>query len=352
MQTKLRHALPFTLPILLIFIMTLANCGDADEAYAVAPNQAPSSAYQTQIMEISEVVDGRAEGPTATTFASPLDRRARHDRQADLAMRSWNQPKYGRIHEFPSLPIGYPQLLLVPHAAPLSLPDPNHVYAPETETVDQNGPDQGQNGDCWLNATLAALAYRHPMAIKDAIRDTEDPNLWQVRLFELTTRRPVYLYVRREYFINEPLADRVVNDIKWPAIIQNAIVQFNDATGQIKGGVHGYAGLNSNHADVAFNLLLNGGAWGEWVSKYNNDGAIRTRLGSGYPLVITTNVPPAELGLVAHHSYTVLDVDQATGNVSFRNPWGIGSVDGHGKVILSAADARRAFDIIYFSWPP
>ena len=263
----------------------------------------------------------------------------------------YKTPTYGRLFETPTPPDNAPSLILT-HALPMTLPDPTHVYAPSTENVDDDDVYQTYNGDCWLNAVFAALAYRHPLAIKDAIHDTEDKNLWQVRLFALDTRKPVYVYVRREYFIYEPLADRVVNDIKWPAILQNAIVQYNDATGHINPNVRGYRALSTNFPSTAYKILLDGGSWMEQMSKFD-DNSLRNRVYTGYPLVVVSlNAPPNRI-VVPHHAYTVLDVDWSRGGgITLRNPWGTGGYDGQGTEYLDAKDIRANFGGLYFSWPP
>jgi hypothetical protein len=234
--------------------------------------------------------------------------------------------------------------------------------------ITADDPQQGVIGDCYLIASMAALAQRAPERIRDLIRDNGDGTV-TVRFSDVskegTTPREVTvdleMLVRREAdgSIRQVYASSQDRDVHgnpelWPAIIEKAYAQLRGSFQEI-GATGGFAfdalnaltGIPSESDPVGgrvdagdmetahkISALFKGmvtpesmletmakkraehgeGAW-TWLK----EGAAR-----GMPMVASTYTEPdlLEAGLLPMHAYTVLGVEERDGQrfVQLRNP--------------------------------
>lgn len=243
-----------------------------------------------------------------------------------------------------------------------------------TDTVDQNqelfgakGPQdtdvqQGYAGDCFFLATLSAEALEDPKAIRDNIRPTDDPHVYEVRFYykDPATGKtgeewvPVddALYREKdgtETYAQTKDADGDGHDEMWVALYEKAFASFAQEHAIIAGSQGtGYDAIgNGGYGDEAFFALTGKDAGFDEINKADQNGNF-TGPGSmqGAPLWellsgVNANPPEAVTiatggsggdttdiapGIPANHMYTVVDtfLDPTTGEqmVTLRNPWG------------------------------
>lgn len=236
------------------------------------------------------------------------------------------------------------------------VPKPKHVAAStELETGYQAGQptlvgphaadvDQGANGDCWLDATLASLAQHRPEAIISSISDTSLADTWQVRLYDPTNRfAPISFMVKKADFWGNPYASRDDTGALWPMILESAFVQLNDRTHYFGPG-KGYLGLNGGIPNRAFEALVGQQAHNLWPAAADSR-AFATALGNPHvPSVACTKDPAPTQLLVGGHCYTVISGDAKANKYVVRNPWGRGTDRrGDGLSVLDLSGMMRDF---------
>ncbi|WP_026123177.1 C2 family cysteine protease [Nocardiopsis chromatogenes] len=215
---------------------------------------------------------------------------------------------------------------------------------------------QGDLGDCWVMATMGAMAVQNPGAIEDMIE--ENVNGTYTVTFPghpdpITVTPDLPVDARGDPGFASSNEDPPVI---WPAILEKAYAQM-------KGG--DYSRLEDWHAGSA--MLTFGGdtadyAPDDWVPPWEDvtmDGladkfesgesiTLSTPLnGDGYELV--DNGGTGEDGeevpdtLVSAHVYFVEDVDREAGTVTIRNPWGT----EHPEIVLDIDEVNENFQALH-----
>jgi hypothetical protein len=185
---------------------------------------------------------------------------------------------------------------------------------------------QGDVGDCWLVAPLAALASKCPDAIAKMVSPLPDGS-YVVRFhkYDVTTKRHVIHeeFVTPSFYQNQD-DDSLGEESKlygrggaprelWFALIEKAYAQW-------KGG---YAAISCGYPYTAFELAM--GAAGkhfalDGASKAEVSRTLKEAEEQGRVMVAVSN-PDAKLdGLTPDHAYTVVGI--AGDRVMLRNPWG------------------------------
>lgn len=207
---------------------------------------------------------------------------------------------------------------------------------------------QGQNGsrylgDCWLLASLAALAHTRPQVLEDAVTDHGD-GTYTVRLFRVGESTPDAVRVsgalpqtangRDAYSQRQDPAEL------WVGIIEKAFASWMGGYGKLDGGIPGDA-LTALTGEQTTTVTGRDAGLGEQL----RDGAA-----AGAPMVAASaaHLSLAQGGIVPGHAHTVLDVTETGGQtwVTLRDPFaeyepgGNGARDGVFKLTLDELQQR------------
>lgn len=214
--------------------------------------------------------------------------------------------------------------------------------------VDPTDLEQGYIGDCWLIASIGAIANSRPDLIESMI--TENANgTYTVTLYD--DGRPVQVTVTPDIptvdgdpiFVDNPSpGDAGVYEL-WPQILEKAAAQhYGD-----------YTDIEGDWPSKALGLLTgtpvsthDHGSWLPWdgdnvPSAANLSGVLDA---NGAILVSTYHDDHTALyedgTLVQGHAYYVQSIDESAGTVTVVNPWGLSH---HPPITMSYADFAESF---------
>ena len=229
----------------------------------------------------------------------------------------------------------------------------------------QGGPtykdvQQGTNGDCWLDAASAALAYADPDHLKFIMHDLDDSEgLVTVTLWDDTTPEPQNITkpTLANYKASQSIATGINDDAVWPAVMELA-----------------FQGLAKKCPDLKIAPSLNGGTLADSLGALY--GSTTTRVtyylikdtsdddlwalwdkAATKPTTTGSTDPSGEYmadGLPGNHAYTVMHGDRNSGVVTLRNPWAhvsdnsAGFTDNGGQGVTGLGDG--VFNISYSDW--
>lgn len=199
------------------------------------------------------------------------------------------------------------------------------------DTISYDDVVQGSIGDCYLAASLSALAYANPDLIKNAIKDNGD-NTYTVRLFE--NGREVKVN------IDGDLAQGAAGNVRyaksrtgnelWVGLMEKAFAQW-------KGGYDAIG--NGGTAGSVISAVT--GKSASWTTTSNLNAVyeqVKTGTANHKPMAAPTYGPDAGVdyngtGVYAHHMYTVLGASEEAGQkyIQLRNPWGRSEHGSDGK---------------------
>ena len=214
---------------------------------------------------------------------------------------------------------------------------------PSLFVADANGEDvsaadvvQGLLGDCGTMATIAAIAYRHPELIRDAIRDNGDGTytvtFWEAGEFPWEPAwQPHEVTVDATLPLNDfgwPLYARTPNGELWPAILEKAWAMYSEGYQRMNGGLEfgileGLTGRPARYSngllDGLLQLLPGPSPRAPSLAEIAAWDAREQPITAAFVgPVQSISGPP----LFAKHVFYVSDVDEAAGTVTLRNPWG------------------------------
>ncbi|MCU0697157.1 MAG: C2 family cysteine protease [Myxococcaceae bacterium] len=199
-------------------------------------------------------------------------------------------------------------------------------------------PKQGQIGNCYVPAGLAAVAFADPSAIDDLIRPNDDGTV-TVRFFDAATLSPHEVVVDRELYGvggRPRYGGATERDARgqgeaWFSLVEKAyatwkgsydVVARGGSVGQLQAEVLGRPNvehwLQGRSPDEVFQVLTKGQAERRAMSA----GTFGSNEAARY-----TNT-----GLYANHAYSVVGVKDDGGQklVTLRNPWASGEPRGDG----------------------
>lgn len=212
--------------------------------------------------------------------------------------------------------------------------------------------DQGNIGNCYFMAALAAVADTDPQAIKEMIKDNGDGTYTVT--FPGDKDHPVRVYAPTP----EEMATFAGTDGEhgiWSAVIEKAFREKSGSTYNDRGNTVGYGlqiltGQNVNVTDFTFFSLqgvvrgpdgkpLLGVPWPfSDTSNEEVDRRLREAIANDLPIVASTSVDSglaSKIGISnnpgeipSSHVYTVVDYDAESKAVKLRNPWGSGGQYG------------------------
>jgi len=178
--------------------------------------------------------------------------------------------------------------------------------------------NQGEVGDCYFVASLAAFAGVKPSMLQESAVDLGD-GTFAVQFFQ--GGAPVYVRVASDFavggFSGYKFAHPGSNNTIWAAVMEKAFCYF-------RTGDNIYASISSGWmGDVYADLGVNSTAF--FSSNYDEGSLfnmLSNGLAGGNAITLGTVSPP---DLVADHAYTLISVSRdATGATHYvvRNPWG------------------------------
>ena len=191
---------------------------------------------------------------------------------------------------------------------------------------------QGSIGDCYLAASLSALAHANPDLIKNAIKDNGD-NTYTVRLYE--NGREVKVTVDGDLATgatgNQRYAKSRTGNEMWVGLMEKAFAQW-------KGGYEAIG--NGGTAGSVISAVT--GKSASWTTTASNLNAVYEQVKTGTanhkPMAApthgtTSGVDYNGTGVYANHMYTVLGASEEAGQkyIQLRNPWGRSEHGSDGK---------------------
>mgnify|MGYP006289000415 CR=1 FL=1 len=230
--------------------------------------------------------------------------------------------------------------------------------------VEPNDVHQGNLGDCFLLASMAAIARQNPEAIRRMIRDNGD-GTYTVTLYRnsrpLRFWQPEYTPVEVEVTQEFPAVDGEpvfaqpgdgggAQQELWTLLVEKAYAQQQGGYGDLEGGwghtaMSAMTGVESEwHAPSSISL-------GDLAGHFDQGHAItvssladlRVEVGGEavWDIPDASDVHPLFQSdvLFEHHEYYVTGVSPETGTVSIRNPWGWHQPE----IDLSFEDFQSAF---------
>jgi hypothetical protein len=208
---------------------------------------------------------------------------------------------------------------------------------------------QGNEGDCWVMASLAETAARScdisSMFVYDGslVEDGTTVGAYSVRFFT-SSGVAHYVTVDTELPSGGYYYDQPVNGVLWAALAEKA---YAEATGFGYAASHGlyenaYDALNGGDAAAALQAITGKSARSDSINSSN----VVSDWNAGQLIVLNTTAPPSPY-IVGDHSYALVNYT-ASASLPFQiyNPWGTdasGWAPGHSKVIYGLFTANAAF---------
>jgi hypothetical protein len=194
------------------------------------------------------------------------------------------------------------------------------LYAGEPSSADI---DQDDIGDCYLVATMGAVANADPQRIKDRIKYDPRTGEFNVTLWDGNQWREIPVtQADIQDNIDAHGASNEEGGPLWPAVLESAYAKMHAPGQGIKGIERGLAwdameALTGNRGEVIIPAS-------EAIPFVNHhiDQKIANALQNGQPVTISTNIVQGPLEQA--HVYTVESIT-GTGSdavVTLRNPWG------------------------------
>jgi hypothetical protein len=232
----------------------------------------------------------------------------------------------------------------VPHE--LFAEDPDDPDEPVVDPTDLN---QGMIGDCWLIASLGAVAQANPDLVERNVR--ANPNgTYTVTLYddgeavEVTVTPDLPAVDGDPLFVDNPGSSDAGEDTYelWPHLVEKAAAQYYGD----------YTDLEGDWPSKALELLS-----GRDTSTYESDwfgwddpdppsaGDLADLMDSGGAVLVSTahenRTSLYDDGtLVQGHAYYVQSVDEEAGTVTIVNPWGL---ESHPPITMDHDDFEESF---------
>jgi Calpain family cysteine protease len=244
------------------------------------------------------------------------------------------QPEFDTVggddaRDDPDSPVHDATYTQVPHE--LFAGDPED---PDEPLVDPTDLDQGMIGDCWLIASIGAIANSDPELIEQMIR-ANDNGTYTVTLYDdgdavdVTVTPDIPTVDGDPLFADNPSTSDAGEGTYelWPQLLEKAVAQYYGD----------YEDLEGDWPSKALELLSGRDAHtyeDDWFGLDDVDppsvGDIDTLLDGGGAMLVSTahdnRTPLYDDGtIVQGHAYYVQQVDPDKGTVTIVNPWGLDS---------------------------
>ena len=230
----------------------------------------------------------------------------------------------------------------------------------------QTGPgyedvSQGSTGDCWLDASMASVAYADQAHLESIMNDphnsagTVTVTLWDGSQSTTNTVTKVTVDTMKQQY-SDSAPEITEGNWVWPAAMELAFINFAGAhpdtniNGNLNGGTP-ISALKAMYGESATIIY-------ESISNTDDDNLWTTILNASTKPTITTSQSSSSFllanGLPSDHAYSVIRSDRRIGMMTLRNPWG--SVSENSVRIATSGGAGitdhgyGVFDISYNDW--
>ena len=232
----------------------------------------------------------------------------------------------------------------------------------DSGSIDPSDVTQGGLGDCYLLASIAAVALQKPELLEQMIRDNGD-GTYTVTFYEKKKILGLFDngFEKTEILVTDvfpiqngtPLYAKYgdvtpdQNEV-WTMVLEKAYAQWKGGYPDIDGGfphdaMEAITGVNSRDYNPGMLKLE------DLADQYNNGSIITLgslpdyKIGS-WDIPDATNTHPLYVNdtLVGSHAYYVSNVDVAAGTISIRNPWGW----DHDEITLPFDQFQGAFQTV------
>jgi hypothetical protein len=220
---------------------------------------------------------------------------------------------------------------------------------------------QGSIGDCYLMASMAAIAHAQPQLIEQMFEQTADGD-YKVKLHDEEGMLWWKESVDKEVTIDDTVphvgggsiyGDSTDEGESWVGLTEKAYAETF-------GGGEGYEGIgHGDHPGTALERLT-GWESDETVMLFNKDSTWETlqdAQANGYPTTASSEpwdfLVPEDSGVVSGHAYTVTGVSEVNGErmVNVRNPWGgAGTSTTKSGRVVETGDFTMPYDKFYSSF--
>jgi FKBP-type peptidyl-prolyl cis-trans isomerase 2 len=190
---------------------------------------------------------------------------------------------------------------------------------------------QGQEGDCWLLASLGATVANDPTLIQSMFTD-DGTNLdngvqvhvWTVRFFNNGVAS--YLTVDNYFpasggtfaYANYRQSLTSSTDVLWVALAEKAFAQLSASGWNMRPEQNAYASLDGGSASSGLPFITGGTENGSLADENSYIAAVQ----AGTLLTLASTSGNSTLGIVAAHDYVVLGYNATTQTFALLNPWG------------------------------
>ena len=228
------------------------------------------------------------------------------------------------------------------------------AYTPVTGTLfATSGPSyldvrQGNEGDCWLLSSFAAVAARYPQDIQNMFtyQGTTTVNgstvgQYKVRFYN-SAGVANYVTVDTELPSGGTYYDQPVNSVLWVSLAEKAYAEAN-AAGYVTTqypGINSYDALNGGDPAWAIQAIT-GSASSYMVTDFSN---LPSAWASGKVIVIGTGANPSSSQIVPGHAYAVVGYNASSSSpFTVYNPWGPSNLTYQGHSVYGLFTAGISF---------
>jgi hypothetical protein len=196
---------------------------------------------------------------------------------------------------------------------------------------------QGNVGNCYLLAALAATALRSPETIREMFTDNGD-GTFTVRFYNngVADYVTVDRYIPTQLLGAFPFADTAsfYNDSQnelWVLLAEKAYAQLNELGWTGQDGTNSYQGISAG-TDRSTLQQITGRAVSPPFTTYSTDAMLKA-LNAGQLVCLDSKVSGTVANIVPNHVYTVVGYDEINKKTTLFNPFGIGNhlIDGSNR---------------------
>lgn len=221
--------------------------------------------------------------------------------------------------------------------------------------IDPNDVQQGQLGDCYFLAAIAAVARANPKALEKLIKDnkdgTYDVTLYVHKHFLTWKRTPTVITVKPEFpkkADGTPAYAKTGDKELWVMLLEKAYAQHEGS----------YKGIHGGYTEKAMGVLTGENGTSYKISKYTEKQILEefaAAIKNKQPIVADSkkigkkNKEKSKLAkglnIIGGHSYPVKGV--SGNNISLQNPWtnvNTGNASDNYDITLSVSDFKKYFN--------